>query len=87
MRTKRRGLRLLLTGVAIIVVGSITSVIYLFQPWRTCAYDAPPSACKMLPADAAVLMIAMLAAVTGVFVALAGVVAMNSQKPTEEKTE
>ncbi|WP_246837270.1 hypothetical protein [Salinibacterium sp. UTAS2018] len=87
MKIKRRGLRLFLTGIAIIVIGSITSVIYLLQPWRTCDYDDTPTACAMLPADAAVLTVAMLAVGIAVFVTLAGVVQMNAQKPAEKTIE
>lgn len=37
-------------------IGLIGSVVFLFQPWRTCTYDDSPAACAMLPGDYAALI-------------------------------
>lgn len=54
------------TGALVATVGVVVTVIYVFQPWRTCPYDDVPAGCAMLPADAAVLFIAVLATLVGV---------------------
>lgn len=62
------------TKVLAIVIGAIiaiVTIVYIFQPWRSCPYDDSPSACAMLPADAAVMSVAMFGTLVGlVFVAL-----------------
>ena len=54
------------------LAGFVTSVVYFLQPWRTCDYDDTPAACAMLPADAAVMTVAMFVAVFGLAVAAIG---------------
>jgi hypothetical protein len=74
MKAKRSSTVLLIIGAVMTVGGFITSVVYLFQPWRTCDYDDTPSACAMLPGDAAVLMAAIIATMLGVFAFVGGLI-------------
>ena len=53
------------TGAVVALLGAIVTVVYFFQPWRTCPYDDAPSACAMLPADATVMTIAIWSAILG----------------------
>ena len=52
-------------GAALMLVGVVLTVIYLFQPWRSCPYDDSPAACAMLPGDFAVMSVSMLGVVVG----------------------
>ena len=56
------------SGAGVALIGGIVTVIYLFQPWRTCSYDDTPSACAMLPADATVMAIAMWSTLVGLVI-------------------
>lgn len=58
--------RVFATGALVAMVGVVVTVIYVFQPWRTCPYDDVSAGCTMLPADATVLFIAVLATLVGV---------------------
>lgn len=40
----------------------IVTVVYFFQPWRSCDYKDTSAGCAMLPADANVMLIAILVA-------------------------
>ena len=55
-------------GAGVALIGGILTVIYLFQPWRSCSYDDTPSACAMLPADATVMAIAMWSTLVGLVI-------------------
>lgn len=55
-------------GAALMLVGVVLTVVYLFQPWRSCPYDDSPAACAMLPGDFAVMSASMLGAVVGAIV-------------------
>lgn len=55
-------------GAALTLVGVVLTVIYLFQPWRSCPYDDSPAACAMLPGDFAVMSASMLGAAVGAVV-------------------
>jgi hypothetical protein len=55
-------------GAATSVTGALVSALFLWQPWRSCSYDDRPSACTMLPADAAVLMVSAISTLAGVTV-------------------
>ena len=57
---------LLLVGIAAAVIGLFGTVLYFFQPWRTCPYDDSPAACAMLPGDAAVMAAAFALLCVGV---------------------
>ena len=56
------------SGAGVALLGAIVTVVYLFQPWRTCPYDDSPSACAMLPMDATVMAIAMWSTLVGLVV-------------------
>lgn len=64
---------MIIVGAVLAVAGFVTTVIYIFQPWRTCDYDDSPAACSMLPFDAAVLLLAMVATVIGVGLVAGGI--------------
>jgi hypothetical protein len=70
---KKRITATIAVGGLLALAGFVTSVVYFFQPWRTCDYDDSPAACAMLPADAAVMTVAMFVAVFGLAVAVIGV--------------
>ncbi len=61
------------SGAGVALIGSIVTVVYLFQPWRTCPYDDSPSACAMLPMDATVMAIAMWSTLVGLVILGLGV--------------
>jgi hypothetical protein len=71
--TPRLRTLLLVAGGVVTAAGAGLTLLYLFQPWRTCSYDDTPSACAMLPGDAAVLVMSMVGTLIGVTVLLAGV--------------
>ena len=62
----------LVLGAALTLVGAGVTVLYLFQPWRTCSYEESAAGCAMLDGDAAVMMLAMVVTLLGVIVLLAG---------------
>lgn len=70
--TRRLRTLLLVAGGVATAAGASLTLLYLFQPWRTCSYDDIPSACAMLPGDAAVLASAMVGTLVGATVLLAG---------------
>lgn len=70
MRVARR---VLLSGVAVAAIGGVVSLVYLFQPWRTCPYDDTPAACAMLSTDATVLAVAVAVTFLGLATVLVGV--------------
>lgn len=69
MRTARI---LAIAGVVIGLLGSIVTVIFFFQPWRSCDDEDTSVGGSMLPVDAAVMTAAMLAVPVGVAIAIAG---------------
>ena len=71
------------TGATLALVGAIVTVVYLFQPWRTCPYDDSPAACAMLPADATVLAIAVCATLIGVLILVLGLLLRPASRPAE----
>ncbi len=61
----------LVAGSALIaLVGAIVTVVYFFQPWRSCDYEDTSAGCAMLPADATVMALAAVVTLVavGVFV-------------------
>jgi len=69
MEQKVRGR--LLTGSALVaLVGAIVTVVYFFQPWRSCDYEDTSAGCAMLPADATVMAVSAVVTLVavGVFV-------------------
>ena len=68
MRTNTSTITLIIGGAVLAVAGFITTVVYLFQPWRSCPYEDTAAGCAMLPLDATVMTIALFATVLGVVV-------------------
>jgi hypothetical protein len=71
MHMMRRNAPLAL-GAALAALGTAVAALYAFQPWRTCPSDDTAAGCGMLPGDAAVMSVAVLMALVGVIVLLAG---------------
>jgi hypothetical protein len=62
------------TGAVVASVGLVVAVVYFFQPWRSCDYEDTSAGCAMLPDDAAVMTLAMLATVVGLGVLAGGLI-------------
>jgi hypothetical protein len=63
--------RWLMAGSALFALaGAVVTVVYFFQPWRSCDYEDTSSGCAMLPLDATVMAVAMVVTLVaaGVFV-------------------
>lgn len=75
---RRTAIWLLGAGGAAAVAGGIVAFVFLLQPWRSCPYDDVPAGCVALPFDAAVMTIAMIVALLGFIVAVAGIVGLGS---------
>lgn len=71
----RSALAATIVGVLISALGVLVSAVYLFQPWRSCEYEDDAAGCSMLPGDAAVMMVAVLAIPVGVVVAIMSLIA------------
>lgn len=65
---------LMIAGGVTAIAAIVTSIVYMFQPWRTCPYDDTPAACVMLPADAAILAVALISSFLGLCVLVSGIV-------------
>lgn len=67
---------LLILGLGIVagLVALVVTIVYVFQPWRSCSYDDTPAACAMLPGDAAVMMTAMATMPVAAIVTVVGAV-------------
>ncbi|MBF4629617.1 hypothetical protein ITJ42_00115 [Clavibacter michiganensis subsp. phaseoli] len=63
----------LVLGAALALIGAGVTVLYFFQPWRTCSYEDSAAGCAMLDADAAVMVVAMVATLLGVILFLVDV--------------
>ena len=74
MTEKRLATAAIVTGALIAVAGFVTSVVYFFQPWRSCDYEDSSAGCAMLAGDAAVMTFAMLATVVGIGVVAGGLI-------------
>ena len=69
---KSRGAKMAGTvGVVFALLGAGVTILYLFQPWRTCPDDDTPAACPMLPTDAIILVIAFCASLVAMIVVIA----------------
>jgi hypothetical protein len=55
----------ILASSAITVVAGIITVIYFFQPWRSCSYEDTSAGCAMLPGDVVVMAISMWSTLVG----------------------
>ncbi|MFA4840674.1 MAG: hypothetical protein WC580_03090 [Agrococcus sp.] len=59
----------LVAGSALVaLVGAIVTVVYFFQPWRSCDYEDTSVGCAMLSADATVMAVAMVVTLAAVVV-------------------
>lgn len=59
--------RWLVAGSALLAgIGAIVAVVYFFQPWRSCDDEDTSAGCAMLPADAAVMTVAMVVTLVAV---------------------
>ena len=67
---------LLILGLGLVAgfVALVVTIVYVFQPWRSCPYDDSPAACAMLPGDAAVMMTAMATMPVAAIVTIVGAV-------------
>ena len=74
MTEKRLATAAIVTGAFIALAGFVTSVVYFFQPWRSCDYEDSSAGCAMLAGDAAVMTFAMLATVVGIGVVVGGLI-------------
>lgn len=57
MNPKLRGW-LLAGSSTVALVGAGVTIVYFFQPWRSCDYEDTSAGCAMLPSDATVMVIA-----------------------------
>lgn len=64
-----RARRWLVSVAAIVALAAaLVTVVYFFQPWRSCDYEDTPAGCAMLPGDATVMGIAMITTLVAVFI-------------------
>ncbi|WP_404434635.1 nucleotidyltransferase domain-containing protein [Microbacterium lacus] len=57
----------LVAGSALVaLVGAIVTVVYFFQPWRSCEYEDTSAGCAMLPVDATVMAVAAVVTLAAV---------------------
>lgn len=76
---------LVILGLGVVggLVALIVTIVYVFQPWRSCPYDDSPAACAMLPGDAAVMMTALAAMPVAAIVTVAGAVLLWRARSTQ----
>lgn len=67
MKARARTIAIVVSG-SITVVAGIVTVIYFFQPWRSCSYEDTSAGCAMLPGDAAVMAVSMWSALVGLVI-------------------
>lgn len=79
--TQRKKTLVTVLGGGIALVAAIVTIVYFFQPWRTCPYDDSSAACVMLPADAAVMATAMLGVLVGLVILGTGLFAKGAESP------
>lgn len=60
MTLTRRGLLVAVSGL-VALVGAVVTIVYFFQPWRSCDYEDIAVGCAMLPADAPVMALLQFA--------------------------
>lgn len=66
--TQRMRTLAILSGSVVAVVGATITVVYFFQPWRSCDYEDTSIGCAMLPADATVMAVAMWTTLAGLVI-------------------
>ncbi|MFL1999239.1 hypothetical protein [Microbacterium sp. A1-JK] len=57
-----------LSGSVVTVIGATITVIFFFQPWRSCDYEDTSVGCAMLPTDATVMGVAMWSTLVGLII-------------------
>lgn len=62
----------LVLGAAVALTGAAVTVLYFFQPWRTCPYEDTAVGCAMLDGDATVMMVAIAVTLLGVILFVGG---------------
>lgn len=62
-------------GASVAAIGGIVTIVFFFQPWRSCDYEDTSTGCAMLPADAMAMAIAMSATIVGLLILFLGVTA------------
>ena len=71
----------LIVDMCLAITGAAVTLLYLFQPWRTCSYDDAAAACSMLPGDAAVMILAMFATLMGALLVISSLLQRRSGAP------
>lgn len=72
---------LIVVGAGVTLVAGIVTVVYFFQPWRSCSYEDTSIGCAMLPADAVVMAVSMLSGLVGL--AVMGTAALMRPRESE----
>lgn len=70
----------IVVSTGITVLAGIITVIYFFQPWRSCSYEDTSAGCAMLPGDAVVMAISMWSTLVGLVV-LGSVLLIRPREP------
>lgn len=73
MSRKKRRL-LIVVGALVAAVSAGVTVLYVFQPWRSCPYDDTSAGCGMLTGDAVVMLLAIVGVLVGGTLVVAGLV-------------
>lgn len=84
----QKAYRWLMVGSAVLALaGAVVTVIYFFQPWRSCVYEDTSAGCAMLPGDATVMSAAIFATIVGVGVCvLVRFLAKNRSADSRQQT-
>jgi hypothetical protein len=65
MDPKLRGWLVVGSGL-VALIGATVTVVYFFQPWRSCDYEDTSAGCAMLPVDAAVMAAAAVTTILAI---------------------
>jgi hypothetical protein len=65
MDPKLRGWLVAGSGL-VALIGATVTVVYFFQPWRSCDYEDTSAGCAMLPVDAAVMAAAAVTTILAI---------------------
>lgn len=60
-------------GASLALVGAVASIVYFFQPWRTCDYEDTSAGCAVLVADATGMLISLVVSLIGVALFVIGI--------------
>lgn len=69
---KETGSRILAVGLALALVALVSVIILFFQPWRSCDYEDSSAGCAVLPRDATLMIMALIAGAVGMVLTMAG---------------